>query len=351
MQTIDNTKPVMVTGATGYVAGRLIEKLLSEGITVHAAVRNPDNKEKTKYLDALAEKLPGSIKYFKSDLLVDGSYDEAMAGCEVVYHTASPFINKVEDAQRDLIDPALKGTQNVLEGVNRTDSVKRVVVTSSCVSIYGDAKDTLNYPNQEMTEDQWNTTSTADHQPYSYSKVIAEKEAWKIAEAQDRWRLVVVNPSFVIGPGINPHATSESFNIMKQFAKGDFKMGAPAFNMGCVDVRDLAVAHYEAGTREDAEGRHIASGHNSSFREIGRIIKDKYPNYPIGKGSVPKFMIWLMAPSAGITRKVVARNVGYPWKANNTKSKEKLGMTYRPLNESVEEFFGSLIDAGVIEKK
>lgn len=128
-------------------------------------------------------------------------------------------------------------------------------------------------------------------------------------------------------------------------------MGAPAFNMGCVDVRDLAVAHYEAGTREDAEGRHIASGHNSSFREIGRIIKDKYPNYPIGKGSVPKFMIWLMAPSAGITRKVVARNVGYPWKANNTKSKEKLGMTYRPLNESVEEFFGSLIDAGVIEKK
>lgn len=154
MQTIDNTKPVMVTGATGYVAGRLIEKLLSEGITVHAAVRNPDNKEKTKYLDALAEKLPGSIKYFKSDLLVDGSYDEALAGCEVVYHTASPFINKVEDAQRDLIDPALKGTQNVLEGVNRTDSVKRVVVTSSSVSIYGDAKDTLNYPNQEMTEDQ-----------------------------------------------------------------------------------------------------------------------------------------------------------------------------------------------------
>lgn len=351
MQTIDNTKPVMVTGATGYVAGRLVEKLLSEGITVHAAVRNPDNKEKTKYLDALAEKLPGNIKYFKTDLLEEGSYDTAMAGCEVVYHTASPFVMQVKDAQKDLIDPALKGTRNVLESANRTESVKRVVVTSSCVAIYGDAKDTLNMPNQEMTEDIWNTTSTADHQPYSYSKTLAEKEAWKIAEAQDRWRLVTINPSFVLGPGINPNATSESYNIMKQIGKGDFKMGAPEFNIGCVDVRDLAVAHYNAGTMPDAEGRHIASGHNSSFGELATIIKGKFPNYPIGTKKLPKFMIWLMAPSAGMTRKMVSRNVGYPWKANNSKSINKLKMNYRPLNETVTEFFGSLVDAGVIEKK
>lgn len=351
MQTIDNSKPVMVTGATGYVAGRLVEKLLSEGITVHAAVRNPDNKEKTKYLDALAEKLPGNIKYFKSDLLTEGSYDEAMAGCEVVYHTASPFTLEVKDAQKDLIDPALKGTRNVLESVNRTESVKRVVVTSSCVAIYGDAKDTLDYPNQEMTEDIWNTTSSVDHQPYSYSKTLAEKEAWKMAKEQDRWRLVTINPSFVVGPGINPHGTSESFNIMKQIGKGDFKMGAPEFNIGCVDVRDLAEAHYRAGTYPDAEGRHIASGHNSGFGELAAIIKNKYPNYPIGTRKLPKFMIWLMAPSVGMTRKMVSRNIGYPWKANNTKSIEKLKMSYRPLNETVEEFFGSLVDAGVIEKK
>ena len=35
----------MVTGATGYVAGRIVEKLLSEGLTVHAPIRNPENKE------------------------------------------------------------------------------------------------------------------------------------------------------------------------------------------------------------------------------------------------------------------------------------------------------------------
>ncbi|XOV65890.1 MAG: NAD-dependent epimerase/dehydratase family protein [Fluviicola sp.] len=351
MQKIDNTKPVMVTGATGYVAGRLVEKLLSEGITVHAAVRSPENKGKTKYLDALAEKLPGLIKYFKADLMDEGSYDEAMAGCEVVYHTASPFALQVDDPKKDLVDPALKGTRNVLESANRTESVKRVVVTSSCAAIYGDSKDVLEMPNQQLTEDQWNTTSSLEHQPYSYSKTVAEKEAWKIAEAQDRWKLVTINPSFVLGPGINPHATSESYGIMKQIGQGDFKMGAPEFNIGCIDVRDLAVAHYRAGTLPDAEGRHIISAHDSSFGEIAAIIKNNYPNYPISTRKLPKFIIWLMAPSVGMTRKMVSKNIGYPWSADNSKSIEKLGMEYRPLEDTVTEFFGSLVDAGVIEKK
>ncbi|MDP4965141.1 MAG: NAD(P)H-binding protein, partial [Salibacteraceae bacterium] len=78
MTTIDKTKPVLVTGATGYLAGWIVKKLLDDGITVHAAVRNPDKKEKLAHLDALAAKAPGSIKYFKADLLNEGSYAEAM---------------------------------------------------------------------------------------------------------------------------------------------------------------------------------------------------------------------------------------------------------------------------------
>jgi dihydroflavonol-4-reductase len=206
-------------------------------------------------------------------------------------------------------------------------------------------------PNQQLTEAQWNTSSSLDHQPYSYSKTVAEKEAWKIAEAQDRWRLVTINPSFVLGPGINPHATSESYGIMKQIGKGDFKMGAPEFNIGAIDVRDLAEAHFKAGTLPDAEGRHIISAHNTSFGEIAGIIKEAHPNYPISTKKLPKFMLWLMAPSVGMTRKMVAKNIGYPWSADNSKSKEKLGMNYRPLKETVTEFFESLVDSGVIERK
>ena len=74
----------------------------------------------------------------------------------------------------------------------------------------------MKIPNQELTEDLWNTSSSLEHQPYSFSKTVAEKEAWEINKAQDRWELVTINPSFVLGPGINPFGTSESFAIMKQ---------------------------------------------------------------------------------------------------------------------------------------
>ncbi|MCB1175872.1 MAG: NAD(P)H-binding protein, partial [Leptospiraceae bacterium] len=97
MEKIDTTKPVLVTGATGYVAGWVVKRLLDEGLTVHAAVRDPDNQEKLKYLNALVDTAPGKIKYFKADLLDEGSFAQAMQGCQVVFHTASPFTSKIKD--------------------------------------------------------------------------------------------------------------------------------------------------------------------------------------------------------------------------------------------------------------
>ncbi|MBP0012561.1 MAG: NAD(P)H-binding protein [Roseofilum sp. SBFL] len=83
MTTIERSAPVMVTGATGYVAGVLVKKLLEEGLTVHAPVRDPNNPEKLQYLNAIAAASSGEIKYFKADLLDEGSYAEAMVGCEL----------------------------------------------------------------------------------------------------------------------------------------------------------------------------------------------------------------------------------------------------------------------------
>ena len=68
MAQIDKSKPVLVTGATGYVAGWLVKKLLDEGMTVHAAVRNPDNEKKVAHLNKAASEAKGTIKFFKSDL-------------------------------------------------------------------------------------------------------------------------------------------------------------------------------------------------------------------------------------------------------------------------------------------
>ncbi len=224
-------QPVLVTGATGYVAGWLVKRLLDDGYTVHAAVRDPTNKEKLKYLDAIAEQSPeqspGNIRYFKTDLLEPGSYAEAMDGCAVVFHTASPFTLAVKDVQKELVDPALLGTRNILEQANNCQSVKRVVVTSSTAAICSDAVDMQNANGEKLSEEDWNETSSIDHQPYSYSKVVAEREAWRIAGAQDRWDLVTINPSFVLGPGINPFATSETFTLLKRMGDGSGRCGVP----------------------------------------------------------------------------------------------------------------------------
>ncbi|MEM0969782.1 MAG: diaminohydroxyphosphoribosylaminopyrimidine deaminase, partial [Verrucomicrobiota bacterium] len=65
----------------------------------------------------------------------------------------------------------------------------------------------------------------------------------------------------------------------------------------------------------------------------------------------PKPLLWLIGPSLNkmLTRKVVARNIDVPWKADNGKSIRELSMTYRPLRESMEDFFQQLVDSGQIQ--
>lgn len=346
---IDTSKPVMVTGATGYVAGWLVKRLLEEGLTVHAAVRDPDDAAKLRHLTALATNAPGTLRLFKADLLTPGAYLQAMQGCAVVFHTASPFTLDIDDPLKELIEPAQLGTRNVLESVNATPSVERVVVTSSCAAIYGDNADLAQTPDGVFTEEHWNTSSSIEHQAYSYSKLLAEREAWSIAGKQERWRLVTINPSLVIGPGINPNGTSESFNIIRQMGDGTLKMGVPDIGFGVVDVRDLAEAHLRGGFLPDAQGRFIVSAHNTSFLEMATTLLQRYgERYPIPRRKLPKWLVWAVGPlmNKGLTRKMVSLNVDLPWRADNRRSREILQLSYRPLGESMNDFFAQMVESG-----
>jgi nucleoside-diphosphate-sugar epimerase len=352
---IDKTKPVMVTGANGYVASWLVKYLLEEGLTVHAAVRNPNDEKKIGHLKEVATNSKGTIKFFKSDLLTPGSYKEAMEGCELVYHTASPFTLDVKDARKDLIEPALHGTENVLKSVNETSSVKRVVLTSSCAAIYTDAIDTVNAPGGQLTEDIWNTNATESYQPYSYSKTLAEKKAWEMANAQSNWDLVTINPSGVFGPPLNPHnTTSESMNILKILGNGQMKSGAPRMGIGMVDVRDVSKAHFQAGFKPEAKGRYITSAHNTNFLEMGQALLPKYGDqYPLPKKALPKWLLMAVGPMVNklFSRKFIKKNVNVPWKADNSKIKRELGIEFMPMQQSLEESFQVLIDEGILKPK
>lgn len=355
MTQIDKSKPVMVTGATGYIAGWIVKKLLEDGITVHAAVRNPDNVEKLTHLNSIAEKSSGEIKYFKSDLLIKNSYTKAMQDCELVYHTASPFTSNIKDPQKDLIDPAVLGTENVLETASQTPSVKRVVLTSSCAAIYTDAIDCQNAPDGVLTEDMWNTTSSLKYQPYSYSKTLAEKKAWEKAEQQTRWDLVVINPSLVMGPALNPNSnTSESMTILKQLGDGTMKTGAPKLGIGLVDVRDVADAHISAGFTPSAKGRHITSGHDTNLLEMGLTLQAKFgADFPLPKKALPKWLVMIVGPMMNklMTRKFLRNNLNIEWKADNSKIKNELGISFISLQKTMEDSFQVLIDNNIVKAK
>lgn len=349
----NTSSPVLVTGATGYVAGWVVKRLLEAGHTVHAAVRNPDNTQKRAHLDDIAEKSAGQIHYFKADLLEPGSFADAMKGCSVVFHTASPFTLDVKDPQKELIDPAVNGTANVLEEATKTDSVQRVVLTSSCAAIYTDAIDTVNAPGGKITEKVWNTTSSLDYQPYSYSKTLAEQKAWELVNAQDQWDLVTINPSFVMGPALNAgKITSESYNLLKQMADGTLKMGVPKMGIGLVDVRDVAEAHYQAAFHPDAKGRYITSGHDTNFLDMALLLHKPFgKQYPIPSKALPKWLLMLIGPmvNKALTRKYIKRNVNVEWHADNSKIQRELGISFRPMEETMVDSFKTLQEKGMVK--
>jgi nucleoside-diphosphate-sugar epimerase len=345
----EKMKTVLVTGATGYIASWIVKLLLEEGHTVHAAVRNKENKEKTKHLDEIASKSKGELKYFESDLLNEGSYTKAMKDCEIVFHTASPFIMDSKNPQTEVIDPAVKGTRNVLSSVNEMETVKKVILTSSVAAIYGNAEDANDIPNKTFNEEMWNHSSTPDDGEYSYSKKQAEKEAWKLNEAQNRWKLVTINPSFVVGPALNPHANFESKKFIMQMGNGDLKMGAPDINLGMVDVRDVAKAHILAALNDQANGRYIVSENSYKLLEIGKHLRSEFGDkYPTPKSTTPKFLVWLVAPMLGVKRSFIKKNVGHDFHFDNSRGKSELGLKYTSSKKAVSDFFQQFIEHDLI---
>lgn len=342
-------KIVLVTGATGYIGSWVTKYLLEKNYTVRIAVRNKGNVKKYQHLLDIAGNTKGSIEVFEADLLKENSYDEAARGANAVMHIASPFTLRFKDAQRDLIEPAIKGTRNVLNAATKSGTVTRVVLTSSVAAVYGDNIDMQNQGLTEFTEEHFNTTSSAKHQPYSFSKVSAEKEAWKISQEQNRWNLVVVNPSFVMGPSLANTSDSESIVFVREILKGKLFFGAPDLSFGFVDVRDVALAHILALEKESAEGRHILSGREMNVMELSKVIEKNFKGkYKLPIMKAPKPLLYLVGGLFGVTPKFVKLNVGYPVKLNSTKSRGLLGLKYRNIDETVTDMVNQMHELGIV---
>lgn len=145
-------KSVLLTGANGYVGAWIARRLLEEGHWVHATVRDANDPRKTAHLEEMASELPGTLRLFSADLTSPNAFDEAMQGCGTFIHSAARFTTSSNDPMQDYVIPAIEGTKNVLASVGRTETVNRVVMTSSCAAIYGDAADVADAPGGILTE-------------------------------------------------------------------------------------------------------------------------------------------------------------------------------------------------------
>ena len=340
------TKTFLVTGAAGYLASWVVQQLLRDGHAVHGTVRSIKDAAKLHHLHDLAKKHPGQFTLFEADLQRPGSFDAAMNGCSSVIHTASPyFVHKPKDIQRELIQPALDGTRDVLASVARTHSVTRVVLTSSIAALYGDARDLAEVPDRTVREQSINPNQDPGRNSYAYSKTVAERAAWDEQRKQQRWDLITIHPGAIFGPSLSRRTDATSVDMMVQFLNGSFRTGVPRLMLGLVDVRDAAQAHVTAALSSQARGRYIVVGESLRLLEMAKLMRvkdfglvDKLP-----RGEAPKALLWLIAPFVGLQRDYVARNVGHDIHFDSSRSRTELGLHYRGAAETLNDHIRQLV--------
>ena len=328
--------PVCVTGAAGYIASHAVAQLLARGYRVRGTVRSlrKDKEKSIAHLRALPQ-ADSHLELIEADLMTPGSFDAAVAGCEYVLHTASPYVLNAEDPQRDLVDPAVQGTREVLASCKKAGSVRRVVLTSSMAAIT-DEPDS----DHVLTEADWNTKSTLERNAYYLSKTLAEKEGWRFVEAEKPgFDLVVINPFLVIGPSLSS-AVNTSPQMFLDLLAGTYP-GVMSLAWGFVDVRDVALAHILAMETPTASGRYICANATINMRELVELMRSagyagyKLPNLGLDCAIgdyVVKLSSYLQPKGVG---SYLRTHVGRVPRFDHSKIERELGLVFRPLQQSI----------------
>lgn len=327
---------VLVTGASGFIAQHIVKQLVLKNYTVVGTVRLTSKGEKLKQnLDALNK---GKFDYsIVADIAAEGAFDHVFAefpDISVVLHTASPFTYDTTDPEKDLVIPAIRGTENIFNTIKAQVSegkckVTRVVVTSSDAAIYS--------PESERTaalsfdETNWNNISYEEAiknaiNAYYGGKSFAEKAAWKIAETPGFPKVTAVNPVYVFGPQAFDNEVGDVLNVSNELVNDLLKVGADGhFDNeigGFVDVRNVAQAHLAAFEKDDTAGKRLyLTNGKFSVQMMLDVINTQIPQL---KGKVPEG-----TPGSG------PKDVLILAKTSNLKTRELLKLDWVSLDQMV----------------
>ncbi|KAF9686570.1 hypothetical protein SADUNF_Sadunf02G0002900 [Salix dunnii] len=342
---------VCVTGAGGFLGSWLLKVLLSKNYLVHGTVRDPAD-EKYAHLKTV-DKASENLKLFKADLLDYNSLCSAIKGCEGVFHVASPVPSTTvpnPEASVELIEPAVKGTLNVLRACDEA-KVKRVVVVSSVVSVYMNPS----LPKGQMMDEKcWSDKEycRATKNWYCLSKTAAESEAWECVKTSGL-DVVTICPSLILGPILHSavnassksvpvaHGSLEARNLKPRIlchlliahccsARDAIAEGYESLEnklRHLVDVRDVAEALLLVYEKPEAEGRYICTAHAIRTKDLEEKLRNIYPNYNYPKSFTEE--------EAGIKL--------------SSEKLQRLGWSYRPLEETLMDSVESYQKTGILD--
>lgn len=264
---------VCVTGAGGFLASWLVKFLLSQDYAVHGTLRRPED-EKNSHLNKL-EKASENLKLFRAELLDFDSLYSAIEGCDGVFHVASPVPSTTSpNPEVEVIEPAVKGTLNVLKACVEA-KVKRVVVVSSQAAVSFNPQ----WPKgQIMDESCWSDKEycRTTKNWYYLSKTEAESAALEFGE-RTGLDVVTVCPTLILGPMLQNTVNASSKVLIRFLKEGDGSFENKIRNI--VDVRDLAEALLLVYEKTEAEGRYISTSYALKTSSLVEKLRELYPDY------------------------------------------------------------------------
>lgn len=295
------SQKVLLTGANGFLGAHILSQLLNNGYSVRCIVRSQEKADQIlKTFLSQESKLDFGIV---PDMTVPGAFNEVLRctpPLEAVFHQASPITFKPEASNEDFLLPAITGTMELLKSIKaHAPSVKRVIYTASCATIFDVEAEIKNPSGRTYTEADWNpiTYSIALNgtkaQAYRGSKKFAELAIFKfVEEEKPNFDVVSIIPPYIWGPmklvqrldGLN----TSTKRIYDEFMNSKKDAAVPSdWFPWYVDVRDLAGAHLSALRTPEAGGeRFIVVKKGISSQEICDLLRGRFPELkertPIG---------------------------------------------------------------------
>lgn len=335
---------VLITGATGHLGFRALRYALDAGYTVRAAVRSEAKAEAIRSNSALTPKEKASPLSFTivPDILVPGAYDEAVKDVKYIIHIASPLPENVKDEfEKNLIQPAVQGTLNILEAAKKTPSVKRVVITSSVAAITPlSAYDpSTTYTGGPITASLRNPDFPGPYpsamHAYAASKIAAfnRAESW-IKEHKPSFDVIHIHPSYIEGRNDLARTTAEVMTgtnrLILSVALGH---KSPAPNAATTNHVDDSAWLHVASLDPKIEGNQsflvTSSGQDGTkWNDIRAIVKKHFPE------AVEK---------AILSTEGDCGTIEFPYDAKKTE--ETFGIKFKGFEEQVVSVVGHYLEA------